>query len=168
MQFFAYKRLLVVALLGLTTACGFHLRKMDSLPFDAIYVRGGTPAMQRDIKRQLAGGGVKVVESAEDAQAALELMGDRYEKRIMSLSGKGLVREYELIYNVTFRVRNSPTENWGPPQTVEQRRDFTYDDTQLLAKDAEEQRLISDMRSEAVREILRRVGSLSKQAATAK
>lgn len=167
MQLSVFKRLLVPALLVLTTACGFHLRKMESLPFDAIYVQGGAPAMQRDIKRQLAGGGVKVVESAEDAQAALELMGDRYEKRIMSLSGKGLVREYELIYNVTFRVRNASTENWGPPQTVEQRRDFTYDDTQLLAKDAEEQRLVSDMRAEAVREILRRVGSLSKQAAPA-
>jgi LPS-assembly lipoprotein len=141
---------------------------MESLPFESIYVRGGAPAMQRDIKRQLTAGGVKVMENQEDAQASLEIMNDRYEKRIMSLSGKGLVREYELIYHITFRMKAASAEAWGPPQDVEQRRDFSYDDTQLLAKDAEEQRLVSDMRTESVREILRRVGSLSKQAASAK
>jgi len=168
MQIRAFKCLLVLALLLVTTACGFHLRTLGTLPFDSICVQGtAATGMARDLKRQLAGSGVKVVSSPEDAQAILELMSEQNEKRILSLSGKGKVREYEVFYRVTFRVKNSAAENWGPPQLVEQRRDFSYDDSALLAKDAEEQRLVSDMRSEAVREILRRVSSLTKQTAAA-
>jgi len=166
MQTSVFKRLLVLALILGTTACGFHLRSLGTLPFESIYVQSpSSTGITRDIKRQLAGSGVKVVANPEDAQALLELMSEQNEKRILSLSGKGKVREYDVIYRVTFRVKNAPTENWGPPQLVEQHRDFSYSDSALLAKDAEEQRLVSDMHSEAVREILRRVSSLSKQAA---
>jgi outer membrane lipopolysaccharide assembly protein LptE/RlpB len=45
---------------------------------------------------------------------------------------------------------------------VEQHRDFTYDDTQTLAKEGEEQRLNADMRSDTIREVLRRLSVLSK------
>lgn len=168
MQLFVFKRLLLLILLLSTAACGFHLRSLGALPFDSIYVQSpSSTGITRDIKRQLAGSGVKVVSSPEDAQAILELMSEQNEKRILSLSGKGRVKEYEIFYKAIFRVKTSAAENWGPPQQVEQRRDFSYDDSALLAKDAEEQRLISDMRTEAVREILRRVSSLTKQQAAA-
>lgn len=168
MQLFAFKRLLLLAMMFVTTACGFHLRSLGNLPFDSIYVQSpSSTGITRDIKRQLAGSGVKVVSNPENAQALLEIMSEQNEKRILSLSGKGKVREYDLIYRLTFRVKNAPTENWGPPQIVEQHRDYSYDDSALLAKDAEEQRLLSDMRTEAMRELLRRVSSLTKQQAAA-
>jgi LPS-assembly lipoprotein len=77
------------------------------------------------------------------------------------LSGGGKVREYELIYYVTIRLRNASSELWGQPQVIEQRRDYSYDDTQLLAKEGEEARLYSDMRSDASREILRRLTAIN-------
>lgn len=166
MQIVVLKRLLVLSLIVGMTACGFHLRSLGDLPFESIYVQGtSAPGIARELKRLLAGSGVKVVSSPEDAQALVELMSEQSEKRILSLSGKGTVSEYDVFYRVTFRVKKSVAENWGPPQLVEQHRDFSYDNSALLAKDAEEARLMSDMHTEAIHEILRRVSSLSKQAA---
>lgn len=156
--------LLVLACAFALSACGFHLRGIGSLPFDTLYVQGdGAPDIARDLKRSLGGSGVKLTKTAEEAQASLELMSESGEKRILALGSGGKVREYEILYRVVFRVRDAGSESWGGPQTVELRRDFSYDDTKLLAKDAEEARLGADMHTEAVREILRRIGSLSKQ-----
>jgi len=158
------RRILAASLLLALTACGFHLRGIGSLPFESLYVQdSGAPGIGRDLKRLLRSSGIKLAANPEEAQASLELMSEADEKRILSLSGKGQVREYELLYHVVFRLRDAGSELWGEPQTVELRRDFSYSDSALLAKDAEQARLVNDMHSEAVREVLRRVSSLSKQ-----
>lgn len=166
MQF--HRGFLLFAAALVLSACGFHLRGIGSLPFETLYVKGdGAETITRDLKRSLGGSGVTLTKTAEEAQAALEILSESNEKRILSLSGGGKVREYEIIYRVAFRVKSGGAELWGEPQNVELRRDFSYDDSKLLAKDAEESRLAADMRNEAVREIVRRVGSLSKQPAAA-
>ncbi len=158
-----FRRLLITALLLATTACGFHLRGAESLPFDILYLQdSGAPSISRDMKRSLKNSGVKLTNNPEEAQASLELMSELYDKRILSLSGTGRVKEYLLVYDVTYRLRESGSETWGQPQKTEMRRDFTYDDSQALAKTVEEARLAADMRTDAIREVLRRVSSLSK------
>ncbi len=163
-NFVSIRGMLVAASLLILSACGFHLRGVGSLPFNSLYVQGSDSSdLVRDLKRSLNASGVKITKTPEEAEAALEIMSENSQKNILSLSGKGKVREYEIVYHAIFRVKAGGSEVWGDPQTVELRRDFTYDDTKLLAKDAEEARLATDMRNEAVREILRRVSSLSKQ-----
>ena len=159
-----FKGFLTALILALTlTSCGFHLRGSENLPFETLYIQdSGAQGIAHDLRKALKSNGVTLASSAESAQASLELMSENLEKRILSLSGNGTVREYELIYRVTFRVHGQGGTLWGRPQTVEQRRDFSYNDSALLSKGAEETRLNNDMRSEAVREVLRRVGSLSK------
>ncbi len=156
--------LLVLFLAFLLTACGFHLRGAgETIPFESIYVQdNGAPGIARNLKRSLRSSGVKVVSNPEDAQVQLELMRETSTKNILSLSGGGKVREYELLYAVTFRAREAKAELWGEPQTVNLRRDFSYSDSALLAKEAEEGRLNADMQAEAVREVLRRVGSIGR------
>ena len=158
-----FRVLAIAALLLAVSACGFHMRGVQSLPFETLYLQeSGAPSIAKDLKRSLVSSGVKLVTTPEQAQASLDLMKESYEKRILSLSGSGRVREYQLIYTVTFRLREAGTELWGEPQSTELRRDFTYNDAQTLAKDVEEARLATDMRNEASREVLRRVSSLSK------
>jgi len=156
--------LLVLALAFWLTACGFHLRGInETLSFESLYMQGnGAPSIARNLRRALTSNGVKLVTSAEDAQIVLEMMSESYTKNILSLAGGGTVREYELVYNLTFRARDGKSEHWGAPQTVTLRRDFSYSDSALLAKEAEEARLNEDMRSEAVREVLRRMSSSSR------
>lgn len=148
-----------IALLALSlAACGFNLRGTADLAFKTLYIQGSTLTISKALKKSLRVNGVTVVNDAEKADLELELMNETTQKNILSLSGAvGVVREFELIYTVNFRLRNPGDELWGPVQSVSGRRDFSYDDSEVLAKSYEELRLYQDMRDDSVREIMRRL-----------
>jgi len=150
---------LVVLLLALSlAACGFGLRGIADLAFKTLYIQGGNLSITKDLKKSLKVNGVTIVNDQEKADLMLELISESTEKKILSLSGRvGVVREFELIYKVNFRLRDPSSELWGEVQTVTGRRDFSYDDSEILAKSFEEQRLYQDMRDDAVREVMRRL-----------
>lgn len=146
-----------VACALLLSACGFQMRGLADLAFETIYIQGPNFTITKDLKKALAINGVTIVNSPEEADLLFNTMSQHYAKRILSLSGGGRVTEYELIYTFNFRLRDAGSELWGPVQSIEGRRDFSYDDTQVLAKSYEEARLREDMEADAVREIMRRL-----------
>jgi hypothetical protein len=68
----------------------------------------------------------------------------------------GAVSSLRLTYSISSRDERLLAE----PEHIELNRDMTYDDTQLLAKGAEEQLLYRDMEDSATRRIVRRLQSL--------
>lgn len=168
MKFFAMplrNSLLLLIALGLV-ACGFHMRGMTQMSFKTLYFQsGGSAALQKELRHALTRNGITIASSAEDADMLVELTGERNEKNILSLSGGGKVREYELVYRITMRTRAASSPLWSTPQVVESRRDYSYDDTQVLAKEGEEARLNSDMRSDVSREIMRHLSAIKAQPA---
>ncbi len=151
----------LLLILALTlSACGFQLRGTADLSFKNVYIQGSKLTISQDLKRTLRANGVQLAEDADGAELLLELLNEVNEKRILSLSGGGLVREYELNYRVNFRTREAASPLWGSVQSVEARRDFSYDDKVLLGKAEEEARLNADMRNDAIREILRRLTAI--------
>jgi LPS-assembly lipoprotein len=143
----------------LISACGFQLRGTAPLSFTKLHIQGAELSIKRDLKRALEINGVKIADQAEDAEMLLELVNETGEKRILSLSGDGLVREFELYYAVNFRTRAQNNPLWGKMQTIQIRRDFSYNDNALLGKAEEEAGLNLDMRKESVRAILRRLSA---------
>lgn len=143
----------------LLTACGFQLRGSAPLSFSKLHIQGAELSIKRDLKRAVEVNDVKVVDQAEDAEMLLDLINETSEKRILSLSGRGLVREFELYYTVNFRMRSQNNPLWGNVQTIQIRRDFSYNDNALLGKAEEEAGLNLDMRKDAVRAILRRLSA---------
>ena len=139
------------------SACGFQLRGTADLAFKNVYIQGGKLSINRDLERTLKNNGVQIAAKSEDAELLVEMVSERNQKRIMSLSGGGLVREFELIYLLNFRIREASNPIWGPVQTIRNRRDFSYNDNALLGKVEEEERLNADMRQDAIREMLRRL-----------
>ena len=150
-----------VLLLSLTlAACGFQLRGVADLSFKNLYIQGAKLSISRELNQSFKTNGIKVVKEAADAELLLELINEINEKRILSLSGGGVVREFELNYSVNFRTRAPASPTWSAVQTVQARRDFSYNDNALLGKLDEEANLNTDMRSDAVREVLRRLTAI--------
>lgn len=145
-------------------SCGFGLRGNANLSFKTLYIQGGTLSISRELKQSFKANGIQVTTTAEDAELLLEMIGEVNEKRILSLSGGGLVREYELNYRVNFRTRDPASPTWSQVQNVQVRRDFSYNDNALLGKLDEEAKLNTDMRSDAVREVLRRLTAIKPSA----
>ena len=149
-------------LLASLTACGFHMRGAADMPFNSIYIQGSTVIISKNLKKNLTLNAVKVLSSADGAELLLEMVGEESEKRILSLAGTGKVNEFELYYRVHYRTKLAGDALWSQVQTVEARRDYSYDDTQLLAKQGEEKRLNEDMQSSVLNALVRRLSALKK------
>ena len=95
-----------------------------------------------------------------EADAVLQLTRDERSKNILSLSGAGRVTEYRLGLLVSYSVVGRDARVLAETETIELARDLTYDDSQLLAKGAEETLLYRDMDENAAMRILRRLQAL--------
>ena len=151
----------VVALAAVAAGCGFTLRGSTNIPFYTLFLQGAeNTAFAVELKRNiLANRNVRVVDDAKLAQATLQITGIAQERRILSLSGAGRVREFQLIYRVSYRVHDGKGREFIPPGDVVLRRDITYNDSQVLAKEQEEILLVRDMQSDAVQQLIRRLST---------
>ena len=154
------RALFYIALITGLIGCGFHLRGTADLSFNSIFIQGNTLVISKNLNRTLHTNGVKVLNSAENADLLLEMIGEESEKRILSLSGKGKVNEFELYYRVHYRTKTAGADLWSPVHTIEARRDFSYSDANLLAKQGEEKRLNENMQSDVISGLMRRLSTL--------
>ena len=151
----ALSLLLAVLLAG----CGFQLRGTAALPFDTLFMPPTTVAgVALELKRNIqAGTRTTVVNDRKSAEAVLEFTQEVREKIILSLAANGRVREFQLRYSVGFRVHDGKGGEFLPPSTVRLTRDITFNDSDVLAKETEEQLLYRDMQSDMVQQIMRRL-----------
>lgn len=159
------KTFLILALGLLLGACGFHLRGQGgsySLPFQSIYVDGDANSIVViELKRSIQASGTQLTEKATEAQAVVQILGEGREKIVMSLSGTGKVREYQLRMRLSFRVSDGKDKEFIAPADITLNRNFAFDDAQVLAKEAEENLLYRDMQSDAAQQIMRRLGAVN-------
>jgi LPS-assembly lipoprotein len=152
-----------VALLLTLAACGFKLRGTAQVPFETLYLPGATSGIALDLKRNIQiGTNAKVVDDAAKAEAVLQFTEEARQKEVLSLTGTGKVREFQLRYRVGFRVHDGKGGEYVPQSTIQLTRDVTFNDTEILAKEQEEQLLFRDMQSDMVQQILRRLAAAKK------
>jgi LPS-assembly lipoprotein len=153
-------RFVVIPLLFAVAACGFRLRGTAEVPFEKLYVPNPTSGLALDLKRNLqAGTRARVVDDPKDADAVLQFTEEIRQKEILSLTGTGRVREFTLRYRVGFRVHDGKGGDFVPTNSIELKRDVTFNDAEILAKEAEEQLLFRDMQSDMVQQIIRRLAA---------
>ena len=140
------------------SGCGFQLRGSYELPYKGIYVAApSTSAVASNIRRDLTGSAVKVLPSLKDADAQLNILEERRDRQILSLSGAGKVREYELRMVVRYQLNDGKGATVIPVSEIRLARILAYDDSKIIAKQQEEAMLYTDMEKDAVGQILRRM-----------
>ena len=148
-------------------ACGFHLRGEAHYAFTTLFLNSA-PALPltTELKRSLEGiGSAQLVAAAASAEAVLDVNSVEDTKQILSLSGGGKVAEYLLTKRVMIRVHDNDGQDWLPTAEVLVRRSYTYSDTEVLAKEAQEQRLWREMQTDSVQQIVRRLQAARKPSA---
>jgi len=157
------RRFVIVALTPVFIGCGFHLRGSATVPFQTLYIPNPKSGIALELKRNIeAGTNAKVLDDPKAAEAILELTGESREKIILSLTGTGRVSEFRLRYRVSYRVHDGKGGEYVPMSVVQLQRDITYSDSEILAKEAEEQLLFRDMQSDLVQQVLRRLSGAEK------
>jgi LPS-assembly lipoprotein len=161
------RRLLAAFALALIAGCGFHLRGDVALPFATVFVNGGqgTPLYPELVRRLRGESSTKLVEKAEEAEAIIDISSLVFDKQILSLSGGGKVREFMLTLKLVFRVHDGKGGEWLRSSEISLRRDYSYNDSQALAKEAEERGLVQAMYADALQQMMRRLAAAKRPTA---
>ena len=134
------------------------------MAFRTLAIVGGEgSALVVDLKRSLRGNArIEVIEASDKAEAVLYILLNQNDKTILTLSGGGRVREFQLTQRVMFRVADVQGNEWLSPAEINVRRDFSFNDSQALAKEGEERLLLADMQADAVQQLVRRLSAAKK------
>ena len=100
-----------------------------------------------------------MVEDPKNAQAIMQFTEETRQKEILSLSSAGRVREFRLRYRVGWRVHDNKGGDYVPQNTIVLFRDVSFNDSDILAKETEEQLLFRDMQADMVSQIMRRLAA---------
>lgn len=146
-----------VLLLAGLTGCGFQLRGHSQLPFDSAFVEAkGNSGLGKALRESLALEN-KLADKAENATIRVLLAEESRAKSILALSGGGKVREYRLTLRFLFAVYDAKGRELVAPSEMLQVRDYSYNDSELLAKTVEEATLYRSMEQNALQQVMRRL-----------
>lgn len=157
-----YEKFITLFMLLMITSCGFHLRGMTEISFKTISLEGKELSFTKNLKKTLASNKVAIILPTENPELRIELLSEESEKRILSLSGQGLVREFEIFYRVRYRIKTIDSETWSQENIIETRRDFTFSDSNLIGKEEEERQLNESMRNEAITNLFNQIQLVTK------
>jgi LPS-assembly lipoprotein len=156
-------RLGLSAVFVLLGACGFHLQGHHPLPTQlrVSYVQAADRQSDfvQDLRKELLTSGAQLMADSKDATAVVRILTDNFQRRVLSVSVTDQPVEYEITYTVRFSVMFGDKEVL-PVQEVSAVRDYTFDETILLAKQNEEAILREALARDLADVVMRRLTNL--------
>lgn len=160
------RRALIIMVVCLLSACGFHLRGQEGMPFKTVFIIAPdlNSRFVNELRRNLLVNKVTLAATAEQADMVLNIASETTDQQILTLGGSGRVNEFELHFRVSLRAYDNKQQDWIPAEQMVLYRNYSYNDNIILAKEAEANMLYQGMRSEMVQQILRRLSHAKPQA----
>lgn len=146
---------LILILITLVSACGFHLRGSErpiSKTFSSIHlvVSGNDQSFQSALRSTLQDADIALNDTSINR---LEIINTRNQRRTASYSSRAKSAEFELIKTITFRVTREKEELIAP-MALEARRSYLYRETAAVGKAEEEILLKQEMDQDLAQRIL--------------
>jgi LPS-assembly lipoprotein len=157
------RRRLLLGVAATLVGCGFELKRPPALSFKTIQLSGFAPRspLAVELKTSIdATPTTRVVETAKDAEVVLQALGETREKVVVAQTAANQIREFELRYRFSFRVRTVAGKDLIPESEIVLKRSLTYSETIALAKEQEEAFLYKTMQSDIVSQVSRRLASV--------
>jgi LPS-assembly lipoprotein len=151
-------------LVALLSACGFQIRQAPKLAFSTLYANfAENSSLGQELRRALETTGVQVItdnRQLDAAQAILDVLQDQREKIVVGVNATGQVREFQLRVRFKFRLRDKAGNTLIAETELLQQRDFSFNESGALAKEAEETLIYRSMQSDVVQQALRRLSTV--------
>lgn len=151
-----------IAMLG--AGCGFQLVGSGNLPpamqstyLESVEMRSEFYESLSTVLRQR---GLNLVDSRAAAGARLIISEDSSGQRVLSVTARNIPREYEVFYAVTFSLETDG-KALIEPEVLVARRNYTYDETEVLGKEREESILRRALAEDLARRVVRRIEAVT-------
>ena len=158
------KRLSVAIVFSMLAACGFHLAGSGSLPaaMQSTYLDSSAPHSEffGILSEVLRRRGLDLVDTGSSAGARLIITEDTSGQRVLSVTARNIPREYEVFYVVSFSLQ-AEDSFLIQDELLVARRNYTYDETQVLGKEREESLLRRALAEDLARQLVRRIEALT-------
>ena len=152
------KRFILVFLLmaSLVSGCGFHLRGAINLPDSIRTVAVTSPDVKlRDVLvDRLESNNVIIVSGPAADSAHIEISSANFDREVRTIDDRGKATGYVLILRANYKVVDSTGKELVKLSTAIARRDYNFDQEQLLSATRQEELLRDEMREEAAQSIL--------------
>jgi LPS-assembly lipoprotein len=113
----------------------------------------------RALRESLQASGARLAARREDATAVVRILKDQSGQRVLTVSARNTPEEYEVFYMIEYSV-DGRTEELIAPQKLELTRDYSYDETTVLAKQREQGVLREALARDLAGLVIRRLASL--------
>ena len=145
--------------------CGFRMRGSFTYAFKTLFsgfVDNST--LGNEFKRVITADGQVAVltdaSQADTAQVVLEVLNEQREKVVVGVTASGQVREFQLRIRLKFKLRTPSGKDLIPETELLVQRDISFNESAVLAKEAEEGLLYRDMQTDMVQQLLRRLAAV--------
>jgi LPS-assembly lipoprotein len=143
--------------------CGFHLQGRANLPAVLAVARVESSDTQSDfyasLRSALRASGTELDAADSSGAATIRILSDGTTERVLTVSARNIPTAYELTYSVRIAVSAGGRELLEPElQSVS--REYSFDETALLAKERERETLTAALADDLVTLVMRRLSKL--------
>lgn len=149
-----------VALAALS-ACGFHVRGEAQLPvaLQRVHIETAEPfsPLAREVSAALKRSGATLEVAAGAGIAEIRLDDVSLAPVVRSVGANAFVNEFTMVYHVAITITDAQGKTLLPSQVIEHTRDFTFNQSQAIGTNAEQDEIKKGMQRDMVQAILRRI-----------
>lgn len=141
--------------LGLLAGCGFRPRgsALPALPSLALSGLDTRASLRAELLRQM-GTEARFAEAPEQAELLLNVLEDREELSVVTITAFAKARELRLVRRVRFEVRARDGRLLVPATEAAQERGLTYNESFALAKEDESREIFRAMERDIATRVL--------------
>lgn len=155
------KKIIPLLLALCLSACGFHLRGLIDIPEwlnnVSIISKDGNKELISALQSQLEGYKIEVNPDPALAKYWLIINRTNLHQQIVSIGASTNPRQYQLILTIEYMLQARNGQIIKPPKLISVSRQLTVNNDRILGSNDEEIVLISEMKKEAVIQIINRL-----------
>jgi LPS-assembly lipoprotein len=156
-------RFSLFALLASLCGCGWHLQGRahlsESMAITYVDTEDRYTDFNRALRDSLRASGAQLTADKRDATAIVRIHEDISGQRVLAVSARNTPEEYQVFYAVEYSVSNQ-TGELIEPQRLELTREYSYDETAVLAKQKEQAILRDALARDLAGLVIRRLSAL--------
>lgn len=157
----------IAAVVLALSACGFQLRGEAKLSADLqrVHLAVSDPfsPLRRDVEAALTRSGATMESAPGKHVAEITLSAVSLAPVVRSVGANATVNEFSMVYHVELSIQGTDGKTLLPMQVIEHSRDYTFDQTQAIGSNAEQDEIKKGMERDMVQAIMLKVESVGRK-----